>query len=228
MGISEFLFNYSLTGENLTREILSYLDFSSIQEGKLVCKVWNHFLSNDWLLSLRMVMRTKPYFEEPWVECQLREFGVKQFAKEYFVFIKKHENLDCIKLFKLFKKIVAMSMIVRPALVPFWGMTMNLAGEEIVAQLFKKIFDEENDPFFVWLRKKISAFENQMAKIRYVKQDSDRWMNTPGWRSFDETSKMALLRSWQLQSQIGEEEIKRIEAAILRGLKKELYLALEN
>ena len=57
--IENLLINYGMTGENLAHQIFSYLDFSSLQGGRLVCKSWNHFLTNDkmlWMDLLKFVV----------------------------------------------------------------------------------------------------------------------------------------------------------------------------
>ena len=61
--VGNLLCNYGLTGEDLAHEIFSYLDFSSIQESRLVSKPWNLFLSNDKKLWLEMLRQTQPYIE---------------------------------------------------------------------------------------------------------------------------------------------------------------------
>ena len=45
--IGGLISNYSLTGENLARQILSSMDFRSIKKIRFVCKSWNKFLSED-------------------------------------------------------------------------------------------------------------------------------------------------------------------------------------
>ena len=61
--IKNLLSNYGMTGENLVREIFSNLDFSSIQGSRLVCKTWNHFLTNDRTVWMAVLKRTQPYLE---------------------------------------------------------------------------------------------------------------------------------------------------------------------
>ena len=61
--IGDLISNYGMTGENVAHQIFSQLDFSSLQEGQLVCKTWNRFLANDRNLILNLLMKTKPYLE---------------------------------------------------------------------------------------------------------------------------------------------------------------------
>ena len=59
--VDVLLTNYSgdWTGQNITREIFSYLDFQSLKRGRLVCKSWSDFLTHDrgfWMLILERKM----------------------------------------------------------------------------------------------------------------------------------------------------------------------------
>ena len=57
--IGGLISNYSLTGENLARQILSYMDFRSIKKIRFVCKSWNKFLSEDRKLMLKIVRKAE-------------------------------------------------------------------------------------------------------------------------------------------------------------------------
>ena len=61
--VGNLLCNYGMTGEDITHEIFSYLDFSSIQDSRLVSKSWNLFLSNDRKLWMEILRQTQPYIE---------------------------------------------------------------------------------------------------------------------------------------------------------------------
>lgn len=112
------LWSYGLTGENLTRVIFSYMDFSSLQEGRLVCKLWNRFLVSDRLLSLRMLKRTKPYLENMFEYISYNQSNVKEdhiapykeSVKEYYESIKNQENFEnwnYSKIYKICKRIMS-------------------------------------------------------------------------------------------------------------------------
>ena len=48
--------NYGLTGTNLTRHILSFLDFDSMVAARMVSKTWYHFIENEpelWIKHLK-------------------------------------------------------------------------------------------------------------------------------------------------------------------------------
>ena len=62
--IGELLSNYGeMTGENISREILSYLDFSTLQQGRLVSKSWNVYCGKHFLLRNSGLVKTRgaPY-----------------------------------------------------------------------------------------------------------------------------------------------------------------------
>ena len=62
--IEELLSNYGkLTGVFLANQIFSYLDFSSLQQARLVCKSWNFFLIKDRKMWIKILKRTQPYLE---------------------------------------------------------------------------------------------------------------------------------------------------------------------
>ena len=61
--VGNLLCNYGMTGEDLAHEIFSYLDFSSIQDSRLVTKPWNHFLINNRKLWMEILRRTQPYIQ---------------------------------------------------------------------------------------------------------------------------------------------------------------------
>ena len=61
--VGNLLCNYGMTGEVLAHEIFCYLDFSSLQDSRLVSKTWNLFLSNDRKLWMEILRQTQPYFQ---------------------------------------------------------------------------------------------------------------------------------------------------------------------
>ena len=92
--IGELLSNYGeMTGGNITREIFSYLDFSTLQQGRLVAKSWNHFLSNDkkiWLQALEKQLPNLIYFTNRLAENDEEN---STFWKEVWSRIEKDDNI---------------------------------------------------------------------------------------------------------------------------------------
>ena len=110
--VGNLLCNYGLTGEDLAHEIFSYLDFSSIQDSRLVSKPWNLFLSNDRKLWLEMLRQTKPYivFLSNQLSGESPNFAdeMKNNWEEFFKCIEiraKNDRFFCQKMIWIFKKI---------------------------------------------------------------------------------------------------------------------------
>ena len=61
--VGNLLSNYGMTGEDIAHEIFSHLDFSSIQDSRLVTKPWNLFVSNNRKLWMEMLRQTQPYIQ---------------------------------------------------------------------------------------------------------------------------------------------------------------------
>ena len=123
--VGNLLGNYGLTGENLAHQIFSYLDFSSIQDSRLVCKSWNLFLRNNKKIWLQLLRQTQPFFE--FLSNQFQDgFSTiasehqfssnkhsvandtkKPWLKEFFDSIEiraKNDNFSCQKMIHLFRK----------------------------------------------------------------------------------------------------------------------------
>ena len=104
--IGELLSNYGeMTGGNITREIFSYLDFSTLQQGRLVAKSWNHFLSNDkkiWLQALEKQLPNLIYFTNRLAENDEEN---STFWKEVWSRIDKDDNISPKELIDSFKRV---------------------------------------------------------------------------------------------------------------------------
>ena len=104
--IGEVLSNYGeMTGGNITREIFSYLDFSTLQQGRLVAKSWNHFLSNDkkiWLQALEKQLPNLIYFTNRLAENDEEN---STFWKEVWSRIEKDDNISPKELIDSFKRV---------------------------------------------------------------------------------------------------------------------------
>ena len=110
--VGNLLCIYGMTGEDLAHEMFSYLDFSSIQESRLVSKPWNIFLNNDKKLWLEILRQTQPYIE--FLSNQFSSGSpnfaneMKKIWKEFFECIEiraKNDTFSCQKMIEVFKKI---------------------------------------------------------------------------------------------------------------------------
>ena len=123
--VGKLLGNYGLTGENLAHQLFCSLDFSSIQDSRLVCKSWNIFLSNDRKLWMELLRQTQPFFEflsnQFWdgfstiaskhqfssnknsASNETKKNWIKEFLDSIEIRSKK-DNFSCQKMIQLFRK----------------------------------------------------------------------------------------------------------------------------
>ena len=122
--VGNLLCNYGMTGEVLAHEIFCYLDFSSIQDSRLVSLPWNLFLSNNRKLWMEILRQTQPYIQ--FLNNQLssvkrsshpldrsvsyQNFGneMKKNWKEFFECIEirsKNDEFSGQQMIQVFKKI---------------------------------------------------------------------------------------------------------------------------
>ena len=102
-------FSGDWTGANISRQIFSYLDFASLMEGRLVCKSWNNYLTQDRKLWMEILKETKPYLEHLSLkfcsescENSCRESSLNW--TDFFNFCEKN-RLDFVTIIGLFRKI---------------------------------------------------------------------------------------------------------------------------
>ena len=86
--VGVFLSDYGMTGENIALQIFSNLDFSSLQNGLLVCETWNQFLTNDRTLWLKMLEKTQPSLEYLSNELSNGDENERKVWKEFFESLK--------------------------------------------------------------------------------------------------------------------------------------------
>ena len=154
--VGKLLGNYGMTGENLAHQIFCSLDFSSIQDSRLVCKSWNIFLSNDRKLWMELLRQTQPFFEFLSNQFQngfstiasKHQFSSnknstanetkKNWIKEFFDSIEirsKNNNFSCQKMIQLFRKThVVHAALLMPRPLPFTGPKMFCAGSIFLSQ----------------------------------------------------------------------------------------------
>ena len=161
-----------MTGGNITREIFSYLDFSTLQQGRLVAKSWNHFLANDkkiWLQALEKHLPNLIYFTNRLTE---NEEENSTFWKEVWNSIEKEDNKGPKELFDTFKrvqhifemvKICAKSKLVSYKNfhtvdhLPFHD---DFVGEKLKKVIHREIEKKEN-PFMVGLQRQMGYLEDE-------------------------------------------------------------------
>ena len=96
--IGELLSNYGeMTGGNIVRQIFSYMDFSTLQQSRLVSQSWNLFLINNKKICLQFLekhLTNLIYFTNQLAE---NEEENSSFWKEFLSRIEKADNDSCLK-----------------------------------------------------------------------------------------------------------------------------------
>ena len=138
--VGNLLCNYGMTGENLVRDIFSYMDVSSLQGGHLVCKTWNHFLINDIQLWMKILRKTEPYFEfsSQLFNEDFADVAKKKISKEYFDILEKNEDVCSQIIIKKFKRIQMIHMILQDVIqdCPFYKVFQKeFIGEKLAEEI---------------------------------------------------------------------------------------------
>ena len=112
--IGELLSNYGeMTGGNIVRQIYSYMDFSTLQQSRLVSQSWNLFLINDKKICLQLLekhLTNLIYFTNQLTE---NEEENSSFWKEFLSRIEKTDNDGSLKeIIQAFKKVQGIFEIV--------------------------------------------------------------------------------------------------------------------
>ena len=159
--LDAFIKNYGETGANVAGKIISYLDFSSYQEARLVSKTWNNFLSNDRMILLSRLMEGKAYFDGSFLE---------EFWKENLEYIKSEVDLNYQKMFQIFGKMVTIYVVFDRAEVRNSLVVRNqMVEDKLFSQIEKDVVQEEQ--FVEWLFEKIGRIEDRHDRIDYIKEN---------------------------------------------------------
>ena len=112
--IGELLSNYGeMTGGNIVRQIYSYMDFSTLQQSRLVSQSWNLFLIKNRKICLQFLekhLTNLIYFTNQLAE---NEEENSSFWKEFLSRIEKTDNDGSLKeIIQAFKKVQGIFEIV--------------------------------------------------------------------------------------------------------------------
>lgn len=178
-------------------KFFSYLNFSLIQDSRLVCKSWNLFLNKDKILWLEKLRKTQPFFE--FLNNQLSSnrkaknsaFNEtkKNWIKEFFDSIEilaKNDDFSCQNLIQLFKKIqvvvhAALQGVVIhdcPAYKVFQKEFLGTKfAEEIQAEIDRAHFHRYRypRPFLAWLQSKIRYLNYYKEQLKSQEEESKDW-----------------------------------------------------
>jgi len=174
--VGVFLSDYGLTGQNIALQIFSYLDFSSLQNGLLVCENWNQFLTKDRTLWLQMLGKTQPVLQYLSNELSNGDEDERKVWQEFFDSLKTKENIKFDKISRLFTKIMSMFAIIQE-----WGDEngYEVEGYYIPENLKDGYFGQiltaeirvQYGPFFQWINERLSGIQYYVAKKGALEYD---------------------------------------------------------
>ena len=111
--VGVFLSDYGLTGENIALQIFSHLDFLSLTKGLLVCETWNHFLTKDRRVWLKMLGKTQPALEFLSNQLSNGDEDERKVWQEFFERLVANEDIKFDKISRLFTKIMWIFAIIQ-------------------------------------------------------------------------------------------------------------------
>ena len=167
--IGELLSNYGeITGENLVHKILSYLDFSTLQQTRLVRQSWNFFLIKDQKLWLDILRGTQPF-----IEFLINQLVGKKYSdvwKECFDKIAILDDFSCVKVYQTMRKIQEFFMVFQ-SFTGFYSVFGKFkdyfVGEKLTEEIRMEIYGRKN-PFLVWLEKNMDAIDINVWKKEMI------------------------------------------------------------
>ena len=166
--VGTFICNYGMTGENIAREIFSYLDVSSLQKGHLVCKTWNFFLINDKRVWMDILRRTQPYFK--FVSKQLlSDEDFASDAERYFDSIEKNDKFCCREIIQVFWRIQMIHIVLQDVIqdCPVYEVFQkDFIGEKLFGEIQLQVdaAEEEKQPY-AKIPKRGNRFKLNFARL---------------------------------------------------------------
>ena len=101
-----------MTGENISREIFSYVDIFSLMRGRMVSKTWNRYLSQQkciWMAHLRKTLSFLDYFEEMAQDIRMLFDSLEENGKVEDI-ICVFQTIQCMAFFNYHASNHAMSL----------------------------------------------------------------------------------------------------------------------
>jgi len=213
--VGNLLVNYG-TGENLVRDIFSYLDVSSLQGAHLVCKTWYRFVVDDRKLWMDILRQTEPYFEflnkRLMKDEDFADDAKINFAKEHFDCVEKNEDFCSQIIIKILKSIQIIHIVLACFLCPVYPVFQKeFIGEKLTLEIqlqidrVKKKKQEDPSCFFHF---RFRSFESRIARLFLL---------------IDGVKKMHQFRKKNSEEEEIKEELKKRELVLLRGIKATLH-----
>ena len=230
--IGSLLCNYGLTGENLAREIFSYMDVSSIEGGRLVCKSWTIFLINDTKLWMDILRQTQPYLEFLSRQLSDEDFAIaRKTWKGHFDFVEKDDDRCCHKIIQVFKRIQMVQIIFQDVIqdcpVPVYEVFQKeFIGEKLAQDIQSQIMERHKYPKasgycykfdynapFAWMLGHITNMKVRRDEVRREKENNNDLFE----------SDQILKNLYELWLEASKKEYKSGQKLLLLGMKITLF-----
>ena len=213
--VGVFLSDYGMTGENIALQIFSNLDFSSLQNGLLVCETWNQFLTKDRTLWLKMLEKTQASLEYLSNELSNGDENERKVWKEFFESLKTKEEIKFEKISKLFTKILIMFGVIQE-----WGDENDCEVEGYyLPEGFK-------DDLFTFTRQfKVTDCKNLTAEIRLIRIRIYASLGTIEYvKAEKEESQIPMIDNEDLEKYIQayDDKIREMKSKLLQSIKTEI------
>ena len=215
--VGVFLSHYGLTGENIVLQIFSYLDFSSLTKGLLVCKNWKQFLVRDRTLWLNILGQAQPSLEYLSDELSNGDDDERKVWQEFFDSLKIKEDIKFDKISNLFTKVTTMFLVIQA-----WG-DENFYKVEgyYLPENFENDFGqnttEEISPqhgsFFELIHLKLSAIEHAKEEKEDLEYDFLMTIDSDDDEN-DET--------FETHTLVYDADIRKIQSELLQRIKEEI------
>ena len=215
--VGVFLSHYGLTGENIVLQIFSYLDFSSLTKGLLVCKNWKQFLTRDRTLWLKILGQTQPSLEYLSDELSNGDDDERKVWQEFFDFLKIKEVIKFDKISRLFTKVTTMFFVIQA-----WGdenfykvegyyLPQNFEND--LGQNISEEIRPQHGSFFELIHLKLSAIEHAKEEKEDLEYDFVMTIDSDDDEN-DET--------FESHTLVYDADIRNIQSELLQRIKEEI------
>jgi hypothetical protein len=215
--VGVFLSDYGLTGQNVALQILSYLDFSSLQNGLLVCEKWNQFLTKDRTLWLQMLGKTQPVLQYLSNELSNGDEDERKVWQEFFDSLKIKEDIKFDKISSLFTKVTTMFFVIQAwGDENFYKVEGYYLPENFENDFGQNITEEirpQHGSFFELIHLKLSAIEHAKEENEDLEYDFLMTIDSDDDEN-DET--------FESHTLVYDADIRNIQSELLQRIKEEI------
>lgn len=220
--IGDWISNYGLTGANLTRWIFSYMDFSTLQKGRLVCKTWCQYLTYDRILWLNILLKSRLYLEMFFNKLSHEKYKLtaalfSDFTKDFFQCIKDR-NLHYEHIFKIFGDVHSIIIIIgchNNGYRDLYDVKKKIVGKHLYEDIVVKIL-RGSVPFYNNMNSKLTKVGMFKNHIRYLK---DEYRDIDNFVLFS-AEFIQHFKNWTLHAiQSEERKIQKLLISIARNME---------